>query len=188
MCVKVFLDEPCKLYTADIQSAFMHLSSGRKENEVSYLNRRDKDVVLDNTGYYARPNDMSRPRKTILDPIGIKDINLTLVIPKLVRLFIFIFFLKLNKNWISKWSYIIGCHCWFWSESFVCRCKSLLWCHQTHTKANSVHSAGERHNLVASGHENLRNKYSKWQACIQRVRVWSGAESFAARHLHNYLH
>ena len=84
---RVFLDEPCKLYTADIQSAFMHLSSGRKENEVAYLNRRDKDIVLDTTGYYARPNDLSRPRKTILDPIGIKDINLRLVIPKLVSHF-----------------------------------------------------------------------------------------------------
>ena len=62
----------------------MHLSSGRKENEVSYLNRRDKDIVLDNTGYYARPNELARPKRTILDPIGIKDINLSLIIPRMV--------------------------------------------------------------------------------------------------------
>ena len=63
----------------------MHLSSGRKENEVSYLNRRDKDVVLENTGYYARNNESGRPKRAVLDPIGFKEINLTLIIPKLVR-------------------------------------------------------------------------------------------------------
>lgn len=76
------MEEPCKLYTSDIQSAFMHLSSGRKESEVSILNRRDKEAVFSYTGYYARPDDAKK--RYMLEPIGFKDINLTLVIPKQV--------------------------------------------------------------------------------------------------------
>ena len=76
---RVFIEQPCKLYTSDIQSAFMHLSSGRKESDVEFLNRRDKD--FDNTGYYARPEETTR-KKTLLDPISIRDLNLTLVVPK----------------------------------------------------------------------------------------------------------
>lgn len=60
----------------------MHLSSGRKENEVPYLNRKDLDLVTEKTGYYTRPNNQSNKKKSILDPIGIKDINLKLVVPK----------------------------------------------------------------------------------------------------------
>lgn len=81
---KVFLEEPCKLFTSDIQSAFMHLSSGRKESEIAYLNRRDKDLNVTDTvnGYYTRP-DADR-RKSTINSFYIKDINLKLIIPKLV--------------------------------------------------------------------------------------------------------
>ncbi len=81
----MFLDEPCKLYTSDIQSAFMHLSSGRKESEVTFLNRRDTENAFDYTGYYARPDDPASLKKSVLEPIGFKDIDLTLLVPKLVR-------------------------------------------------------------------------------------------------------
>ncbi len=80
---RVFLDEPSKLYTSDIQSAYMHLSSGGKENEVPYLNKRDKDSLSKITGYYTRPTDqLKQIKRSILDPIGFKNIKLTLVIPK----------------------------------------------------------------------------------------------------------
>jgi hypothetical protein len=62
----------------------MHFKfSGRKENEVPFLNRRDKEMVFENTGYYARPENVKK--KTLMEPIGIKDISLTLVVPKMVN-------------------------------------------------------------------------------------------------------
>ena len=83
---RVFLESPSKLLTADIQQAFMHLSSGRKENEVAFLNKRSTKAFSENTGYYTRaPNkDSLNSKKTNLDPIGLKEIKLSLVIPKLV--------------------------------------------------------------------------------------------------------
>lgn len=80
---KVFLDEPSKLYTCDIQSAYMHLSNGGKESEVPYLNKRDRDSLSKITGYYTRPSQqLKQLKRSILDPIGFKDIQLTLVVPK----------------------------------------------------------------------------------------------------------
>lgn len=76
---RVFLEEPYRLLTADIQSAFMHLSSGGKENEISFLNSSGLNV---DDGYYAKPEGFKS--KSVLDPIGIKDIHLKLVIPKQV--------------------------------------------------------------------------------------------------------
>ena len=83
---RVFLEQPCRLYTADIQSAFMHLTSGRKENEVPSLNRKINEPVSKSVGYFVKSNEMSaNPRKrSVLDPIGIKDIRLTLILPKMV--------------------------------------------------------------------------------------------------------
>lgn len=82
---KVFLEEPSKLYTSDIQSAYMHLSSGGKENEVPYLNKRDRDSLSKISGYYTRPSDqLKQIKRSILDPIGFKDIKLNLVVPKFV--------------------------------------------------------------------------------------------------------
>lgn len=76
---RVFLEGPYRLLTADIQSAFMHLSSGGKENEVAFLNTLE---LNDDGGYYAKLEGSKS--KSILDPIGIKDIHLKLVIPKQV--------------------------------------------------------------------------------------------------------
>jgi hypothetical protein len=82
---RVFLEEPSKLFTSDIQSAFMYLSSGRKESEIAYLNRNDRDTAVDTfTGYYTRPDNDNR-KKTLLNPFIIKDLNLKLIIPKLVE-------------------------------------------------------------------------------------------------------
>lgn len=95
---KVFLESPCELYTADIQSAFMHLSTGRKENEIAYLNRAHSSNHLLNTlngggsseAYYAKPdgqgsNPANRGGKSLLEPFMIKNITLKLIIPKFVR-------------------------------------------------------------------------------------------------------
>ena len=82
---RVFLEEPSKLYTSDIQSAYMHLSSGRKESEIPFLNKRDKDSLSKITGYYTRPSEESKQiKRSILDPIGFKDIKMSLTIPKFV--------------------------------------------------------------------------------------------------------
>ncbi|CAF0718895.1 unnamed protein product [Brachionus calyciflorus] len=77
---KVFFEGPHKLLTADIQSAFMHLSSGRKENEVAYLNTRETGSVNDINGYYAKLD--GQKTRSVLDPIGVKDIFMKLVVPK----------------------------------------------------------------------------------------------------------
>jgi hypothetical protein len=81
------LEAPSQLFTADIQSAFMHLSSGRKESEVAYLNRaRSNSDPINANGYYTRPDASiaSNTKKSLLDPFIIKDIHLKLVIPKMV--------------------------------------------------------------------------------------------------------
>ncbi|RNA12572.1 hypothetical protein BpHYR1_009056 [Brachionus plicatilis] len=74
---RVFLEGPYRLLTADIQSAFMHLSSGGKENEVAFLNTLNSN---EDGSYYAKLEGSKS--KSILDPIGIKDVYLKLVIPK----------------------------------------------------------------------------------------------------------
>jgi hypothetical protein len=48
---KVFLDGPSKLYTSDIQTAFMYLCTGRKENEIASLNKRDKENNLNRVAF-----------------------------------------------------------------------------------------------------------------------------------------
>lgn len=82
---RVFLEHPCKLYTSDIQSAYMHLFSGRKESEVPFLNKSTQKTFSKNNGYYTKPNQrdqQTNAKKTNLNPIGLKDMHLTLTIPK----------------------------------------------------------------------------------------------------------
>lgn len=86
---RVFLEQPSKLHTSDIQSAFMHLSSGRKESEVAFLNKSGSQSFAKNTGYYTKPADkekaaLSNTKKSTLDPIGLKDFNMLLIVPKTV--------------------------------------------------------------------------------------------------------
>lgn len=86
---EVFLEAPCQLFTSDIQSAFMHLSTGRKEVEIAYLNRAHQNIFIDavlNDEYYARPDhDKRSSSSSQLEPFLIKDLSLRLVIPKYVR-------------------------------------------------------------------------------------------------------
>lgn len=68
----------------------MHLSTGRKESEIPYLNRAHRNntlidaSLLNSDGYYARPDNMTH-RKSLLEPFLIKDIYLKLIIPKFVN-------------------------------------------------------------------------------------------------------
>jgi hypothetical protein len=91
---RVFLEEPSNLYTSDIQSGFMHISSGRKENEISQLNKRNQIKKVDALVQRQRrlkdnPTEKTaiNRKKVNLDPIGLKEMRLTLIIPKLVSLF-----------------------------------------------------------------------------------------------------
>ena len=77
------MEEPSKLYITDIQSAFLHLIAGRKESEVPFLNKRDKEFRAEVNEYYARTN-VPVKKRSLLDPIGFKEIKLKLVIPKKV--------------------------------------------------------------------------------------------------------
>lgn len=90
---RVFLEEPCKLYTSDIQSAFMHLTSGGRETDVPALNRRNNEqpeILEDNRNgetykKYLNPS-YGTQKKQALEPIAFKNFKLTLVVPKKVNL------------------------------------------------------------------------------------------------------
>lgn len=73
----------------------MHLSTGRKENEIAYLNRAHRSNHLLNAlnssnSYYARPDDNNggpsgiANKKSLIEPFLIKNIYLKLIIPKFV--------------------------------------------------------------------------------------------------------
>jgi len=61
---KVFLDEPCLLYTIDIQTAFVHLALNHDES---------KYIPLINRRFYKE--------KIYSEVIGIKNISLSLIMP-----------------------------------------------------------------------------------------------------------
>jgi hypothetical protein len=61
---KVFLDEPCLLYTIDIQTAFVHLALNHDES---------KYIPLINRRFYKE--------KIYSEIIGIKNISLSLIMP-----------------------------------------------------------------------------------------------------------
>ncbi len=102
---RVFLEHPCKLYTSDIQSAFMHLTSGGRETDVAGLNRRnnasvtsrhdndDDDGSGDNYNKYLNPG-IATKKKHSLEPIALKNFKLVLVVPKQVGFF---FILGINN-------------------------------------------------------------------------------------------
>lgn len=83
---RVFLEHPSKLHTSDIQSAFMHLSSGRKESEISFLNKSNSQAIAKTNGYYTKPDagGENSSKKSNLDPIGFKNFQMTLIVPKTV--------------------------------------------------------------------------------------------------------
>ena len=92
---RVFLEEPCKLYTSDIQSAFMHLTSGGRESDVPGLNRRNNESVhsnyhddidnYDTYNKYLNPN-FGLKKKQTMEPIALKNFKLSLVVPKQVKI------------------------------------------------------------------------------------------------------
>ena len=79
---KVFLNEPCLLYTSDVQTAFVHLAL--KQDDPKYIpamNQRIRPMrSLDNIE--IRPNK----QKIILESVGIEHISLTLITPSVWNL------------------------------------------------------------------------------------------------------
>lgn len=89
---RVFLEEPYKLYTADIQSAFMHLTSGGREDVVAGFNRRNNESLnngaddsdkFDNYNKYLNSN-LNSKKKPTLEPFALKNFKLMLIVPKQV--------------------------------------------------------------------------------------------------------
>lgn len=85
----VFLNGPSKLHTSDIQSAFMHLSSGRKEGEVVYLNKSGTNSFSKDTGYYTRAsvdgnNSILNAKLSKLESFGLEDFMFSIIVPEKV--------------------------------------------------------------------------------------------------------
>lgn len=81
---KVFLEEPCLLHTADVQTAFVHLALKNEDPKyIPAMNQRfypNKAFANQSDTNHHQP-DLSNRRKAYLESIGIKDISLTLAIP-----------------------------------------------------------------------------------------------------------
>lgn len=90
---RVFLEDACKLFTSDIQSAYMHLKSGGREREISSFNKRNNDMawnkdseVLDDADYNKYIKSKALKKKNIFDPIAFKNFRMVLVVTKQVVL------------------------------------------------------------------------------------------------------
>lgn len=79
---KVFLDEPCLLHTADVQTAFVHLAL-KNENPkyIPAMNQRFYPTKAFTAPSNQDTTQVSNRRKAYLESIGIKDISLTLALP-----------------------------------------------------------------------------------------------------------
>src|SRR5438045_937634 len=69
---KIFLEEPCRLYTKDIQKCFIHLSL--KFDDLKY-------IPIMNRRFYSLKTIVLNKYKTYFEIIGIKNISLNLNIP-----------------------------------------------------------------------------------------------------------
>jgi len=69
---KVFLEEPCLLYTSDVQTAFIHLTL--KNDELKYI------PTMNRRFYPLKPLILNQ-QKIYFEKIGIKNISLSLIIP-----------------------------------------------------------------------------------------------------------
>lgn len=76
---KVFLKEPCKLYTMDIQRAWIHVCSRKDFNEIPEMNRMRSNLLGSQTPYLPATPPSDQP--TPLDPVGIKVTEIELIIP-----------------------------------------------------------------------------------------------------------
>jgi len=86
---RVFLEDACKLNTADIQSAYMHLKSGGREREVSAFNKRNNEMTSNRNGDVNQDADYNKyikskayKKKNIFDPIAFKNFKMILFVPK----------------------------------------------------------------------------------------------------------
>ncbi len=79
---KIFLEDPCRLYTSDIQTAFVHLALKHGDPKyIPIMNRRlHSSKSMDYTQY------ISSKQKIYFDEIGVKNISLSLTIPVVRRL------------------------------------------------------------------------------------------------------
>ncbi len=69
---KVFLEEPCRLYTSDIRTAFVQLAFKNKDSKhISTINRR----------VYTLKPIVSNRYKIDSKLIGVKNISLSLIMP-----------------------------------------------------------------------------------------------------------
>ncbi|ESP04135.1 hypothetical protein LOTGIDRAFT_237550 [Lottia gigantea] len=75
---EVFLIEPCKLYTADVQASWIHLEIGKPLTEVQYLNRQRPSSPSGTRSPSVHP---ASPFPGILQPCGIKGVRIKLIIP-----------------------------------------------------------------------------------------------------------
>ncbi|KAL5015854.1 hypothetical protein ScPMuIL_005443 [Solemya velum] len=80
---EVFLFEPCKLYTMDIQMAWIHLESGKSLMDIPYLNRQRPITPGSRLGSVPASaiSRASRAVRTDNYMCGIKDIEMKLSIP-----------------------------------------------------------------------------------------------------------
>ncbi|XP_052800410.1 uncharacterized protein LOC128231514 isoform X2 [Mya arenaria] len=88
---EVFLNEGCKLYTVDLQHAWIHLERGNDPADIPYMNRqrpqesptktKQSPVVTPVSRMSTASFPASTPIEGILSPSGAKDIKLEMVIP-----------------------------------------------------------------------------------------------------------
>ena len=81
---KVFLEEPCLLHTADVQTAFVHLALKNEDPKyIPAMNQRfyPARAFATQSNNNNHHTDVSNRRKAYLESIGIKDVSLTLAIP-----------------------------------------------------------------------------------------------------------
>ncbi|CAH1801454.1 unnamed protein product [Owenia fusiformis] len=86
---KIFLEGPCSLYTMDILKAWVHLQHGCDPTEVPSMNRltqlRSNQTPSRVSRRTARPGSIASvslsPNGRVLEPIGVKNISLKLIVP-----------------------------------------------------------------------------------------------------------
>ncbi|XP_053375803.1 uncharacterized protein LOC123533294 isoform X1 [Mercenaria mercenaria] len=76
---EVFLREPCKVYTIDLQQAWIHMERGNDPSDIPFLNRQRPNTPSSRMSQVSYP--FSDPEGGILNPCGLKDVKLELVIP-----------------------------------------------------------------------------------------------------------
>ncbi|XP_064619949.1 uncharacterized protein LOC135483216 isoform X2 [Lineus longissimus] len=91
----VFLNGPCCLYTADIQRAWIHVEMGQNLNGVPYLNRQRPITPPPTPGLSPTPVPGATIVEGPLMAVGLKDINVKLVIPEKAWR---------NENWMRQFN------------------------------------------------------------------------------------